>query len=306
MAKAQGKLTPTISDAAVMHASMKSIRDYLASVGLTQLAVSGGYDVNGSSSQIPSVAPGTSAWMAFEFSDADQAEHPIVVVIRAVRWSNNSVPVYSYQYGVADGIQDGSTLLGRASLSSPPASGGLTATAWNLRNDTNLGDFVRYSGDALTLLIANKYRSNNVTVFHAGIVMHVERMRRKDGSVENGWSCLLDKDNYVISASYSSLACEFTEGVGTFTDPTLSNRIAGARSAYDGGVPVVAPIYYVSEADQAALPLRKAFSIPAAVVTNGGFIRLDFDGEEKPYLAFAGMRQYIAGSATYGVIFEWE
>ncbi|THG87106.1 hypothetical protein E5198_00915 [Pseudomonas sp. A-1] len=306
MAKAQGKLTPAISDAAVMHASMKSIRDYLVSVGLAQLAVSGGYDVSGSSSQVPTASGGVSAWMAFAFTDADQAAFPIVIVIRIGRWTLNGYSVYGYQYGVADGIQDGTTLIGRSSLSSTPASGGTAYHQWYINVAGNLGDFVRYSGDTLTLLVCHKYRNVSGPLFHSGIVMHVERMRRKDGSVESGWACILDRDNYSANSGTTNLTVEFTEGTGVYTDAALSNRIAGPRSAYDGGVPVVAPICYVSELDQAAVPFRKAFSIAAAVVTNGGFIRLDFSGEEKPYLAFAGMKQHIAGSPTYGVIFEWE
>lgn len=96
------------------HAAMLALHAHLLKVGLSRTTTGTDYDVDGTSSQIPTTRFGTSAWLAYNFTDAAQSTFPITVWFRVVLGQSGVQNVgyesYIFQYRISEGQSSGTPL----------------------------------------------------------------------------------------------------------------------------------------------------------------------------------------------------
>lgn len=295
-----------------MHNAMGTISDYFAAVGLQPVVLASTYKLAGPTSQIPtSTSTPASPWLIWTFTDDYQDVLPIYVGIRCVvnRWG--STQAWGFQLAVSDAIDEaGATFTGRTVTTADPVNTASTSSSimWGVSlNMQNKGDFVRYTGDSLSVLIGVDSRDNgNSQLFRPVTMMHVERMRDKSGAVEPGFHAVADDYPYPASSGSTLAAVHSTEPGAVRRSNQAPCRAGAADGLYENGVPVVAPVFGWSSRTMGIVPLKRLFSVPTAPFPGGGsMLRLDFSGMEKPYLLEVARKQYPQLSSC-GWLFEWE
>lgn len=318
------------------HAAMQALSTHLLAVGLTSNTFTGRYDVAGSSSQMPTVLGNASPWMAFDFSDAAQATYPITVAFRFLYQSSFSsaaaTAAYRPQFRVSEGVASGTgDPLGRYVLYDSNAVGGspsASGDSFKFYVQTSKGDFVRYSGDALTLIVAANGASNPsngggpCSLFD----LHIERMRdATTGAVQAGFAGLTQPPrlgnsggHYPVMTADAGQSAERLPlcfvNLSTPLTPIIYNshlRAGGANCLLDGTTAVVAPIYY-RDANGHFSALKKLFTVPTASIPDTlATYTLDFSGGETLYLAHRpggsnGLDAVASYSGETTLLYEWE
>lgn len=172
------------------HAVMVALRSRLLEVGLEELDIPGSYDASeeGSSSQIPDgpITTSTNLYserMHFAFTDSLQSQHPLVISFRMVLGPFFSVsssggfatnPRYMAEIRISKGVDDDGSPLG-ATFISRLASASSNASSYALSNSSGSGDFVRYTGDSLTVFIGLDQVTNTAGK-RSLVQIHVERI----------------------------------------------------------------------------------------------------------------------------------
>lgn len=318
---------------------MVMIRDKMADIGLTPASFTGAYDPDGSDTQMSTTLDAQSAWMAFNFTDAAQATNPITVWFSFIRRQahTNNILGFLPCFRISEGVDGSGNPLGRY-LQNIPSSvnyvNNQTSDTYALRLRTSSGDFFRYAGDSLTVLVGavGFYTIHDGhTAPDAGSIfeLHIERMRSAvDGSVQPGFVGLVQPIRQAPSANFSSFFPAGTNclyrsyipstplcfaNINNLTTPVgvgHQSRAGAIVGESDYSTPVVAPIYY-ADATGRLNTMQRLFTIPRASLTNLTTIALDFTGSEETYLTYwTGASGVYTGdlgqTSALALLIEWE
>mgnify|MGYP001773919538 CR=1 FL=1 len=322
MTKVTGVSPIDIETASGAHAMMVNLRSYLLAAGLTEVAITDGYDASetGSADQLVLNVSDYASWMVFTFSDEANQQFPIYVSFRVTRQavgsSSNSYARYLIQSRVSTDI-NAETGAASANVALSSVTGNYSSSSnYAYYNAPNLGDFIRYTGDALTVVFgAGAATSQNLGKRDAIVYLHVERQVQLDGTYTGGPAILINSNPF-YSAGYGSsiLNPAWSNGGDCLVSGrAFSERTGGVAALFTHGIPIVAPVFYKSASRDELVPFRYLFSIPAAPVLGAGLIRLDFQGEEKQYLrtsfdypATYGFNQIRIGYQECVPLFSWD
>jgi len=315
-----------LSTASGAHDFFVALDGHLTAVGLTQGTTGADYNVAGTSSQMPTVALSTSPWLVYDFTDTANATHPITVWFRMVYGyttsSDSSVLRYVLQYRVSEGQSSG-TALGNDlqcydGIASPVDSGNSYSTSYT----GALGDFVRYDGNSLTVIMGaggvySNYNSHRTSLCE----MHIERRYTvATGLVGAGFTGFVPPSAVNVSSppQYAT---------GGYSFPGSANPNAKATPYVSSGAPnvffasaetrptttpllvaagaaVVAPVFFMDPAHRPT-PAMKMFTVPLASFTQGSVTTMDFSGVSKPYLIYQPYSTNIkSGPLAFAI--EWE
>lgn len=328
------------------HAMLVDIDTMLKAAGLTPVAITGGYDVEGADSQLVNVPGTVSPWLVYAFSDPAQTDYPITISIalryqRAGNGNNSTGYAFLPCFRISEGVTSDGTPIGRTIENIPvDASSYLTSGSTDLvfRLRASLGDFCRYTGDSLTFFFGTNGMylpdSSANGAISSAYEIHIERRRSAvDGTIQSGFNGLVQPIRAGPSGGFAPF---FPSGADCYRNTHVQNtplafvrlesppyylgvgnlnRASGDVVLSDAGTPVVAPIF-VQDANGRLTSLRRMFSIPMVPgKTDGTILTFDFVGEERPYLyrTFPGT-YYGATSgvhARYAIpplaaLFEWE
>lgn len=323
------------------HAMMVAIHDYLIAVGLTLETVTGMYDVEGSDTQNPMTIFDVSPWLHFSFTDEHQGDHPITVsfAMRRLPHSNNTPgyarAVFLPVFRVSEGVD--------LSTGDPLGRYVECMTYFNqLHNNNNTdiyryyprdskGDFARYTGDSLTLIMVADGARVDVSGYPSSsmVELHIERVySASTGHVQSGFAGIVQPTRAAVESSFmygfwpstagannnhSSTPTCFADINGGISKTTIANigRAGGGFLTHRNGTPIVAPVYYKDDGGNPNT-FRRLFTISkGAIAGNVTPIALDFTGTEKPYLPYftqAGLTFNGDGlmNPPLAFLFEWE
>lgn len=334
--------TPTAPSVAKAHAFMQAVDTHMQNVGMAVESFTGRYDPTGSDSQIPTTIGNDSAWMSYSFTDTEQATWPITISFamskRLVSNTNTNNAVWVPAVRISSGIDSVGAPLGFFIESVAHASGDQYAFAgdgnflYAYHGGSSLGDFVRYTGDSLTVIIGmDSAQARGVSPANfPHIQLHIERhrdtvsgdpiegfcgffspphFRQKDptynwpGSYDNNYNC-------------STAASSFPSMFINYNDPTsrsTSNNhcpAGGPNAVNNNGSHVITPVYYKNSA-QKINTLKRMFTAPSAIGSRSSILTLDFSGSEQKYLLHSSASDYGFTGLTgaFGArhaLFEWE
>lgn len=308
------------------HSVMVELNARLTAVGLTRATFTGSYDPAGSSSQMPSVA-GVSAWMAFNFTDSLQSSYPVTVWF-AMQYRNamdTSALTYMPQFRISEGVDGSGNALGRVHEFIHTGLAYTPNATYRYFVYGSLGSFVRYSGDALTLLLyANGYRATSIVPCFSMLELHIERTYSvSTGNAEAGFVALA-QGMPASPTSTSYLNAGWPTAGGTlagavlptaFSDIYASSplQVTFTNHARAGGnflklestVPIVMPVYYHDSAGKVNT-FKKMFTIQAPSITNCSPVTLDFSGAEVKYLPYHTSNKAMLNTDGLAFLFEWE
>lgn len=309
------------------HGIMVELDARLTAVGLTRATFTGSYDPAGSSSQMPSTA-GVSAWMAYNFTDSVQSSYPVTVwfSMQYRNFVDGLVLTYAPQFRISEGVDGSGNPLGRVHEF---VHTGLTYTSnagYRYAVTGSVGTFVRYSGDALTLLMCvNGLRAPSVLPYTYSLLeLHIERSySATTGTVEAGFAALAQGLPVPATTAIYSAAGWPATGAGlassyiatAFSDiyatsplqVTFANaqRAGGSFLKMENTTPIVMPVYYHDSSGNANT-FKKMFTIQAASVTNCSPVTLDFSGAEVKYLPYWTANKLMYNTDNMAFLFEWE
>jgi len=308
------------------HVMMQSLHRYMTQVGLTEIAITDRYDgsADGLVEQSPTVSPTKTPWMVFGFSDTAQADSPIFISFRlCFGGMGNERTGGSYSNYDSRFIQI------RISTDLDESSGGAATNIIysagfsgfgsynNFDNDGSLGDFIRYTGDSLTVFFGIRSVYESSVGKRSLLSFHIERQKSVDGSLSSGPAIIIDTTPWsykVNSNHYNNFVYYDESGQDLAKSRSIATRVGDSLAYYQNGVPVVAPIFYKSTLRDELIPFRYAFAIPAATLVSSGFVLLDFEGEEKRYVhgSLVGdegsyyFQQFRVGYSDQAVLFSWD
>ena len=313
------------------HAFMVDVDTMLVAAGLSRATFTGSYDPAGASSQLSYTLGSHSPWLAYNFSDADQATYPITVwvSVKCVLAGNAAGigygnAVHTPCFRVSEGVDGSGTALGRVVENIVVSDGSVTNSSppdecVMLRSAFSAGSFCRYDADTLTLIFgANGMRmGGSNSGYQAGpysaLELHIERRRSPiDGAVQSGYAGMVQPLRSGPGPMFSSRM------PGSIADSTITNtpvvfvrlessppfvsvgnhsRSGGVATTSDVGTPIVAPIYYQSS-DGHPASLARMFTIPlVSGASTGQIMSLDFSGTLRPYLYHALPGSYVSSTA---------
>lgn len=309
------------------HAFMQALNTRLLAVGLSRATTGTDYDVNGAATQMPTTALATSAWMAYDFTDSAQSTFPITVWFRMVYGYTCSTASTSLRYvvqyriteGQTSGVAAGADLQCYTGVSA--TAGG--ATAYNTGYTGSIGDFVRYDGNSLTVIMG----ANGIVVAynsHASslLELHIERRYSVStglvGRGFTGWVPVCDPavsspTQYTVGgysfAGSTSPVNRATPYVSSGVSTNLFYTEAYARSTStallnSSGAALAAPVMFMDPTHRPT-PAMKLFTVPLASFTQGNVYTMDFLGDERPYLVYRPYSTSICASVLAYAI-EWE
>lgn len=311
------------------HQFMLALHDHLTKVGLARTLTGDDYDVDGDETQLSDAAFGdVSNWLAYNFTDGAQSMYPITVWFRLV-WavpttsaSAPNAPYFCPQYRISEGVSSGLPLGANFEMfsSGPPNYSGALTTNFT----GSLGDYVRYDGNSLTVLMAPYGIVSSYNNYRGALIdLHIERRYRpSDGAVGRGviaWaqpgSPHLDAPPQYAAAfgamwaattnplQRAMLTLSTAEGNNLFIrDP--HTRCDEAILNNSGGSATVAPIVALDHEGSPTV-FGKFFTAPANAFTNLRTTQLDFTGELKTYLAYRPATCTV-GASNFTFLIEWE
>lgn len=317
-----------MATAADAHAFFLALDGHLTTVGLTQGTTGSDYNVAGSSSQMPTTALGTSPWLVYAFTDTANATYPITVWFRMVfgYTGSSGAPSLRYvlQYRITEG-QSGGTPGAGADFQcydgiSTPANG---ASATTSTYSGSIGDFVRYDGNSLTIImgaggLTSSYNGHNTSL----VELHIERRYSVStglvgagftGWVPYGTPAVLSPPQYVAgSITYGGDINPLTRGAIYVSSGSPSNefyldghtRPLHTKLLTSSGSAIAAPVFFMDPTHRPT-PAQKLFTVPFASFTQGGVYTLDFLGVARPYLIYRPYTSALKAS-TLAFAIEWE
>lgn len=305
------------ANALTAHEEMKRLRNMLLAVGLEELQTPESYDASEDSdeSDVPTTDGGRSKYMYFAFTDEMQAEAPIYIGIRLSfdKYFSTGSPAKRVMEGmVSREMVDGAPSDSGALFTFP--TGGTTLSNNNgvLAPLTSQGDFVSYSNGTLFIAFGTNSQNQIAPSYSSSIGPKKCSLFMVLARTGKNVSVFMDRrgfhnganNNVTVTVLPASLVSPFTN---TYVNDSLIVFQRAGHVLFDGGTPVVAPIFGRDEYDNAT-PLQGVYTIPAAAqngLTTGQIIRLDFTGEEKDYLYFHSP-SVIPNTADQGWLIEWE
>lgn len=309
------------------HAFMQALNTRLLAVGLIRATTGSDYDVNGAATQMPTTALATSAWMAYDFTDAVQSTFPITVWFRMVygyTCSTASTSLrYVVQYRVSEGQSSGAALGADLQCYTGVGTTAAGGAAYGTTYANSIGDFVRYDGNSLTVImgangITAAYNSHNSSLLE----LHIERRYSvSTGLVGRGFTGWVPACDPGVSspAQYAAGGYSFAGGTNPSlrTTPYVSSN-EGANIFYteaymrststalltSSGAALAAPVLFMDPAHRPT-PAMKLFTVPIASFTQGIVYTMDFLGDERPYLIYRPYSTSLKASVLAYAI-EWE
>lgn len=299
---------------------MQALHGYMLEVGLDQVPLANGYDVEGDESQIPEAHNSASPWMAFAFSDPAQSTHPIYISFRIMCGSIGTTRTDTNywrrfpQYRVSTDIDPDTGAASENVLLSPGVGGSSYNYGNSFNNSANKGDFIRYTGDALTILFGVGAMRSSYLGDRDLILLHVERQQQKDGSFSGGPAIVMHRAPFTTYNSSEMIATIYwgVDGSGLEGSKDTAKRVGDGLAYYRRGVASIAPIFYKSHDRDELLPFRYMFSAPFAPLHGQGLVTLNFEGAEKQYVrAFHefgtdGAAQFRIGYIDQCALFSWD
>lgn len=313
------------ANAATAHEEMKRLRNMLLAVGLEELQTPESYDASEDSdeSDIPTAEGGSSKYMYFAFTDPAQAEAPIYIGIRVKcdKYFNTSSSTVSrvMEVMVSRVLEDGIPSDSGAVRSFPP--GGYSTSTSNrglLTNRTSQGDYAAYFGGTLFVAFGvNAQQQTNegngpqkcslfLIISRVGqcavVVLDRRGTPREIDRVLHGANSTISYNVPYMPALPAILSSPFSNVY--HNDERITERSGGVL--FDGGVPVIAPVYGYDEYG-AAHPLEGIYTIPSGSqlsLSTGQTMKLDFTGEEKDYL-YVYTPSVVPSSHDQGWLIEW-
>lgn len=309
------------------HNLMLAIHSHMTKVGLSRVMTGTDYNLAGDETQLSSTFGDTSGWLAYNFTDAAQSNYPLTIWFRIVRgqWltSATSGALWGPQYRVTEGISGGAPL-GANFENYDGVNGVGTSAAYVHTFSGSLGDFVRYDGNSLTVLIGlhGWYASYSGTPRTSIIELHMERRYSAiNGELGGGWCGWFSPGgpgqppppHWVTGGvNWASLNDPKTRPVTYVSSQNGANiffRDGQARSTSPpllttGGAAVIAPVMFLDQASRPTLA-AKVFTGPYSVLPNLSVTYMDFTGVDKKYLAYRPQDNTMADGAI-SFLFEWE
>lgn len=309
------------ADAATAHDEMKRLRNMLLAVGLEELQTPESYDASEGSdeSDVPTTRGGRSKYMYFAFTDEMQAEGPIYIGIRLSyaqyfnTYAGSGIDVRVMEALVSRSMEEGIPTSDGALFSFSPGGTSLNAGVGvgALGPRTSQGDFVKFSSGCLFVAFgANAQQQMGQSANYWGpLKCSLFMVLVRTGKTV---SAFMDRRGYLMGSSGTVTQTVLpADLVSPFTNAFIGRPVSVFSRAghvlFDGGTPVVAPIFGRNEYDN-AIPLQGVYTIPAAAqngLTTGQIMRLDFTGEEKDYLYFHSP-SVIPNTTDQGWLIEWE
>lgn len=315
-----------LSTTAGAHAFLIALDSRLIAVGLTRATTGSDYNVAGADTQIPTTALGVSDWLAYDFTDTANATYPITVWFRIVYGYTSSSYSTSLRYVVQYRVSEGQTS-GTANGADLQCYDGINTPASMTTQSTtysgSIGDFVRYDGNSLTVLMG----AAQVTVGYSGhtssiLELHIERRySTSTGLVEAGFTgwvpyaapAVRSPAQYVSggisvvgSTNPSSRVTSYVSSASPsnvfYTD--AYTRPTAAELQTSGGAAIAAPVFFM-DATHRPTPAMKLFTVPLASFTQGVVYTMDFTGTAKPYLVYRPYSSNIKAS-SFAYAIEWE
>lgn len=307
------------------HNFMLALHAHMEKVGLSRVSTGADYNVAGDETQLTATDGAYSGWLAYNFTDPAQSAYPITIWIRLqYGWygsQHTSSRTFCVQVRVSEGVSIGGAPLG-ANLEA--FCNNLTALAANNppQFNTSLGDYVRYSGDALTLIMGmNGFKVGFGSARGSLIELHIERrysvttfevQRGFSGWVQTPPGCVAPPQWVAGGISWSETA-QIGGAVTSYVSSTEAGhwfftrayeRPTHALLRENAGAGVVAPIHTLDGLGRTTT-FGKLFTAPKSLFPSGGIFTLDFAGQERPYLACnpSSTEMY---SSLFCHLFEWE
>lgn len=289
---------------------MKALRAHLLNVGLEEVVFPDSLDAseNGLEDQLPaedSVTDGSSSryytpWMSFVFTDERQTEHPIGVSFRVVYGnfynyrSSRSFACYLCECRVSKGFNESGEAIGPAKEFNVGVSSSSSGSESTLTETAAIGDFVRYTGDSLYVSVGLRCATSPYLGRQDFAEIFIERGKR-------GEYAAIGRE---AGSSKPTHQVYYTDQMNLHANSQLLWRRCGALGLYENQKHVVAPVYSY-DAVENLFPLKRVFSVPEGMASDGAIVELDFSTERKPYLV---RNEEVDASPVDGqrLIFEWE
>lgn len=323
MAAVSKTTTPVLDTAHGAHDMMVEIRQLLLDAGLSEVTLTGGYDAtaSGDSSQQPTVFDEFSPWMLFEFTDSDQAAHPVYIWVRTKYGAHASTDSSNYRYWI---YFKASTEIGPDSDPGGEVIGidqAFTATSNYKFAAVGVSgiSFARFQDGALTIIygyetVKGEYYTGSQYLPLSIAFLHVERVRSQNPAFDKVGicGCVMAQMSYsVMNTSTIATGEVYTVGDQGVMQSSSEyfKRIAGTRGLYQQASAVVAPVY-AEDHNGAAFPFSKMFTVDDGLLGTDmhKFLTLDFSGTEKQYLLVSStpLRMSPGENSTCGWLFEWQ
>lgn len=314
------------ANAATAHDEMKRLRNMLLAVGLEELQTPESYDASEGSdeSDVPTAAGQVSKYMYFAFTDPAQADAPIYIGVRLkhdryFNTHNNSGLTRVMEVMVSRILEEGIPSDAGAVRSFP--RGGFSDSSGNrgrLVNRTSQGDYAAYLGNTLFVAFGVNAQQQADTVtgpLKCSLFLIISRVGNCAVAVLDriGHTRAVDRAYYGYESIYSSIVPYIPAISAMLTSPfsnvyhddeRFADRTGGVM--FDGGVPVVAPVYGYDEYGMPH-PLEGIYTIPSGSqlsLSTGQTMRLDFTGEEKDYL-YVEANSVVPSNSSQGWLVEW-
>lgn len=327
MAAVSKTTTPVFDTAQGAHDMMVEIRQLLLDAGLSEVTLTGGYDAtaSGDSSQQPTVFDEFSPWMVFEFTDSDQAAHPVYIWVRTKYGAHASSHSYNYRYWIyfkasteiGPDSDPGGEVIGLDQAFTTTSSGNYAATG------VSGISFARFEDGAFTVIYGfeavkgqayTSYQDAPLTI----AFMHIERVRSQNPVFDKVGicGCVMAQQSYTNFAQQYTSTSNSPGEIYTVGDQGVMQssseyfkRIAGTRGLYQQASAVVAPVY-AEDHNGAVFPFSKMFTVDKGLLGTDmhKFLTLDFSGTEKQYLLISPipLRMIPGENSTCGWLFEWQ
>lgn len=305
------------ADAETVHEEMLKLRDMLVSVGLMEMQTSASYDTSeeSDSSGVPTETNGRSKYMYFAFTDSLQGVAPVFLGVRIsyAKYFNTHATVGLDRYVMelmVTRVMDGDFPSDAGALFSYPP-GGYSANNSSPNGPraasvpiVSKGDYAKYDGS--TLFLAFGVDSNRV-----GTASNSEGVARCSAfallsRVGMNVLAVLDTRGWTDSENQSVAPYLFTSPFANTRTNMSDGYVRAGHFKFDGGRPVVAPIYGLDE-HGSPTPIQGVYTIPQGValpLESTQLIRLDFSGEELDYMYFDAST-LRPGSSDLGWLVEW-
>lgn len=309
------------------HQAMLALHAHMTKIGLTQATTGSDYNLAGDETQISTSLATPTGWLAYNFTDAPQSSYPITVWFRLVRgrFGGNTVgsETYCFQYRVSEGLSSGAPLGANLEtfdgLGSQPGGANTYAQTYT----TSMGDYFRYDGNSLTILMAVNGWNSGYNQYRASLLeMHIERRYSiVDGSVGRGFCgwfaqggpTISSPPQWVTGGISNAYSSDTKLRVTAYVSSSDGNNIfftdAYARPSTSvlistGGSAVVAPVFFLDQ-DTKPTVAAKLFTAPYANFTQMQVVSLDFSGATKKYFAYRPITSNLANS-VFTYLIEWE
>ena len=270
--------------AAGAHLNMVQVRSMLLGAGLTQVAVSGGYDATetGTDAQVPltSAVNTYSAPMWFAFSDALQSSYPVYIRVDVGYgdyWRSGYTT--SYGYAVRLTVSDSIALDGFAKEVDGliTISASTSVVSGNFVSD---GSFCQFRNGSLTIIHGFNSRGSNINYPRSHIFAHVYRG-------PTGEIAMIVQDISTTVGALHTYRVFSKIGDAQFQTPHAFDRFAGTSGFSIRGVGVASPVVFRREATGDIEPIPGVFTFPGTETDMFNNVTLDFTGEERTYRVIA-------------------